>query len=132
MRSYQFELPCFGENDGKLGTFEPSSIAGFQINRIIYIYDVPAGEIRANHACMNASLVFMALVGSAKITIEIEGKVEEYILQDKSTAVFAPSTSWIKAYDFSGDAVLVGLSDKEYKNCKYINDYNLYQEEVRK
>ena len=67
MRSYQFELPCFGENDGKVGTFEPSSIAGFQINRIIYIYDVPAGEIRANHACMNASLVLWLLLGLQRL-----------------------------------------------------------------
>ena len=55
-----------------------------------------------------------------------------HTLQDKTMGVFAPPTSWIKAYDFSKDAVLVGLSDKEYKDCRYINDYNQYQDEVQK
>ena len=132
MKSYQIELPCFGESDGKLGTFEPASIPGFQVNRIIYIFDVPAGESRANHACMNASLVFIAIAGSVKLSVEIEGIAKEYNLQNKTMAVYAPPASWIKAYDFSSNAVLVGLSDKQYVDCRYIDDYNLYQEEIRK
>ena len=132
MKSYQIKLPYFGENDGKLGTFEPSLIPGFQVKRIIYIFDVPAGKSRANHACMNASLVFVALSGSVKLTIEVDGRVEEYILQDKSMAVFAPPASWIKTSEFSSDAVLVGLSDKAYKDCRYIDDYILYHEEISK
>ena len=132
MKSYQIELPCFGESDGKLGTFEPTLIPGFQVNRIIYIFDVPVGESRANHACMNATLIFLSLVGSVKLIIETEGVSKEYILSDKSTAVYTPPTSWVKACEFSSDAVLVGLSDKAYKDCRYINDYDLYQEEIRK
>lgn len=132
MKSYKFKLPCFGESDGKLGTFEPATIPGFKVNRIIYIFDVPVGESRANHACMNASLVFVALAGSVKIAIETGGVSEEYILSDKSTAVYTPPGSWVKAYDFSDDAVLVGLSDKAYKDCRYIDDFGLYQEEIRK
>ncbi len=34
MKSHQFELLCYSEEDGKLGTFEPLYIPGFQINRI--------------------------------------------------------------------------------------------------
>lgn len=131
MNSYLIKLPCFGESDGKLGTFEPDFIPDFQVNRIIYVFDVPAGESRANHACMNASLVFVALAGSIKLTIETEGESEEYVLNDKSIAVYAPPASWVKAFDFSSEAVLVGLSDKAYKDCRYINDYNLYREEIR-
>ncbi len=132
MKSYQMKLPCFGESDGKLGTFEPASISRFQVNRIIYIFDVPAGESRANHACMNAAFVFVALAGSVKLTIETESVNKEYILDDKCTAVYAPPASWIKASEFSSDAVLVGLSDRVNKDCRYIDDYELYQEEIQK
>lgn len=45
--SYQFDLSCFGEGDG---TFEPAMINSLQVNRIIYIYDVLTGQIRANNA----------------------------------------------------------------------------------
>lgn len=130
MISYQFELSCFGEKDGKLGTFEPASIPGFQVNRIFYIFDVPEHEERANHACMNSSIVFVTMAGSVKVSVETEGRVEDYTLDNKTKAVFAPEASWIKAYDFSRDAVLVGLSDREYADCQYINDYGRYKEIV--
>ena len=132
MNSYQMKLSCFVECDGKLGIFETAAIPGFQVNRIIYIYDVPAGKSRANHACMNASFVYVALAGSVKLAIETDGVVKEYILSDRGTAIYAPPASWIKVYEFSSDAVLVGLSDKTYKDCRYIDDYNLYQEEIQK
>ena len=131
MKSYQFDLPCFGENDGKLGTFEPLSIPGFQVTRIFYIFDVPPGEERANHACMNSSILFIALYGSVSLAIETDGEKTEYQLDKKTIAVFAPQSSWIRAYNFSKDAVLVGLSDKRYADCQYINDYGRYREMLR-
>ena len=128
MRSYRFELPCFGEDDGRLGIFEPSSIPEFQVNRMFYIFDVPRGEERANHACMNSAIVFMAMAGSVRLSVESDGETTEYLLDNKSIAVFAPQASWIKAYDFSIDAVLVGLSDRKYADCQYISDYGRYRE----
>ena len=130
MKSYQFDLPSFGEADGKLGTFEPASIPGFKVERIFYIYDVPESETRADHACMNASIVFMALIGTIRLLIETSGEMTEYLIDSRSTAVFVPSASWIKAYDFSKNAVLVGLSDRRYVDCQYINDYERYKELV--
>ena len=128
MKSQQFELQCFGEKDGKLGTFEPLDIPGFEIKRIFYIFGVPEGEDRANHACMNSSIVFIAMAGTVKLSIEIEDEITEYELNHKLTAVFAPKASWIRAYDFSKDAVLMGLSDQIYADCQYINDYDRYRE----
>lgn len=127
MKSYRFELPCFEESDGTLGVFEPPSIPGFQANRLFYIFDVPVGEVRANHACTNSSIVFIAMAGSVRLSVESNAETMEYILDNKSTAVFVPQASWIKAYDFSTDAVLVGMSDMRYANCHYINDYGRYR-----
>lgn len=128
MKSYRFELPCFGENDGKLGIFEPPNIPGFQANRIFYIFEVPTGGERANHACMNSAIVFIAMAGSVTLSVESDGEKTEYLLNNKSIAVFAPQASWIEAYNFSSDAVLVGLSDRRYADCHYINDYDRYRE----
>lgn len=128
MRSYQFELPCFGEKNGKLATFEPQSIPGFQASRIFYIFEVPAGEERANHACMNSVIVFIAMAGSVTLSVETDGEIVEYLLNNKTTAVYAPPASWVKAYDFSSDALLIGLSDRRYSDCQYITDYDRYME----
>lgn len=132
MRSYQFELPCYEDKDGSLGTFESPTIPGFQINRIFYIFDVPEDAERANHACMNSSIVFIMMAGNVRLSVEDAEGVTEYFLDRKSIAVFVPKASWIKAYNFSEDAVLVGLSDKVYTDCQYINDYDRYKKLLRK
>lgn len=131
MKSYQFDLPYLGENDGKLGTFDPSSIPGFQVSRFFYIFDVPEGMERANHACMNSSIIFIALAGVVSLSIDYGKEKMEYRLEKKTIAVFAPQSSWIRAYNFSKDAVLVGLSDRRYADCQYINDYDRYRELMR-
>lgn len=125
--SYMFSLPCFEDTDGKLGTIETDFLSGFQIKRLFYIFDVPTHKLRADHACMNASTVFIAISGSVCLSIETNNVIKKYILSSKKMAVYAPATSWIKAYNFSEDAVLLGLSNREYRNCKYIDDYYEYK-----
>lgn len=51
----------------------------------------------------------------------------DYLLNDKSHALHVPPASWIRAYDFSWDALLLGLSDKQYNDCDYSNDYSEYK-----
>ncbi len=125
--SYMFELPCFKEDDGDLGTFEPDMVGGFNVKRLFYIYGVPSGTDRANHACMNASFIFISMVGTVRLSIERGGIEKEYVLKDKKQAVYVPPASWIKAYDFSNDAILLGLSNVQYRNCNYANDYCEYK-----
>lgn len=107
--SYLIEIPCFSESDGSLGTFEPDTIPGFQINRVFYVFDVPSDKSRADHACMNAKVLFVAIAGSIRLSLETEGEVEEYYLNNKCKALVVPEASWIKAFDFSSDAVSNGF-----------------------
>lgn len=125
--SYQFDLQFFNEIDGKLGAFETDMIPGFQAQRIFCIYDVPENESRGNHACMNASIVFVVVSGSVTLSIETSGIIKEYTLKERSKAVFVPYASWIKAYNFSSDAILICISDKLYQECIYINNYDQYK-----
>lgn len=126
--SYEFSLPIFGGKDGSLGTIENNTVPGFQIKRIFYIYDVPEGESRANHACMNADMIFISITGSVTLAIENNNVKKEYILDGPDKAIFAPADSWIIAENFSRGAVLLGLSDKQYIDCNYIEDYQKYKE----
>ena len=131
-RSYRFNLQSFSESDGKLGIFENSSISDFVIKRIFYIFDVPKGQKRANHACMNSAIIFIAISGSVQISVETKEGKTIYMLDNRETAVYVPHASWVCAYHFSEEAVLLGLSDKCYQDCEYIDDYELYYRIVRK
>lgn len=126
-KSYRFNLQSFSESDGKLGIFETASVSGFNIKRIFYIFDVPKGQKRANHACMNSAIIFIAIAGSVQISVETEGVKTTYLLNNRETAVYVPPASWVCAYHFSEETVLLGLSDKCYQDCEYIDDYELYK-----
>lgn len=129
--SFRFELPLYRDDDGMLGTFEPAFIPGFKINRIFYIFNVPASQYRANHACMNAAIVFVVMTGSVVLSVESDGEVHEYKLAHSNQALYISPASWVKAYDFKNNAILVGLSNKRYQDCWYIEDYTLYKEYLR-
>ena len=81
---------------------------------------------------MNAAIVFIAIYGSVILLIETGGITKEYVLKDKTKAVFAPNASWIKAYNFSAGAVLMGILDRRYQECEYINNYDEYKKVTRK
>lgn len=130
--SFRFKLPCFGDADGKLIPFVCSDIPDFKVNRLFYICDVPYGEVRADHACMNADIVLIAVSGSVSVSVETNNVHNEYALSRKDFAIYIPKKSWIKAYNFSGNAVLMGLSNKEYADCDYLDDYDEYLKRIGK
>ncbi len=81
---------------------------------------------------MNSSIVFIAMAGAFRLLIEVDGVIKEYLLDQKSIVMLAPQASWIKAYDFSKDAVLIGLSDRKYADCQYISDYEKYRRLIKR
>ena len=126
------EVPFFEETDGCLGSFEPKMIPGFEITRVFYICNVPKGIERANHACMNASVVFIIISGSVTLSVEDEGHIDEYRLESNKWALYVKPATWIRAYDFSSDAVLMCFSDKSYDQCDYVSNYLEYKRRVEK
>ena len=121
------DVSCFVEWDGKLGMFESNIIPGFSIERVFYIFDVPDGATRANHACMNADSIFVAINGMVSISVEYEETELTYMLNSRTKALYVSAKSCIRAYNFSNDAVLLCLSNKVYTECEYIEDYENYK-----
>lgn len=119
-------LNSFFERDGCLTTLESATISDFTIERVFWIYNVPRQAIRADHACMNARIAFVAVNGSVTISTEDQGDKKSYILNNKSTALIVEPGIWVRAHDFSEGAVLMCFSDKKYEECVYINNHDEY------
>ena len=124
--SHLLDLESFIGEDGFLTTIESSIISGFSLERVFWIYSVPSGCSRADHACMNAFVVLVAVSGSVTIAAETFDESKIYTLENKEKALILEPGTWIKAYDFSEDAVLMCLSNKKYEECTYINNYDEY------
>ncbi len=126
------DVPLFSEADGKLCVFESNMIPGFSVKRVFCVFDVPEHAVRANHACMNALVLLYVIHGSVKVSAEYDGIIEEYELKPNKQGLLLPEKSWIKAYNFSDEAVLICLSNKKYQDCEYIDDYDEYRKRMEK
>ena len=124
--NYLKDIKSFHSYDGCLTAFEPSALENFKVERVFWIYNVPPQSVRAEHACMNAELVSVAVNGSLTISLENHKERVNFILNNKEMALIVEPGTWIKAYDFSEDGVLMCLSDKKYEDCIYIDNYDEY------
>lgn len=118
------------EIDGKLTFWESEKDIPFDIKRIFYIQNVPTGCVRANHASSNSDFLLIAIVGEISVTLENNKGKEIYLLNNSSEGLLVPRMTWMKTHDFSENAILLVVSDKEYKDTNYISDYNMFVENI--
>ncbi len=76
---------------------------------------------------MNSAMVFISVSGSAHISVETDGEAKEYVLKQKTLAVYVTLGSWIRAFDISAYVVLMGVSYKRYQDCVYISYCEKYK-----
>lgn len=64
------ELPQITDARGNLTFVENGRHAPFEIRRVFYLYDVPAGETRANHALKKCHQLIIAISGSFDVSLD--------------------------------------------------------------
>ena len=125
------DLPFISENDGCLTYFEGNKEIPFEIKRCFYIFDVPTGKQRADHASVTTDFVLIAVNGSVEVELD-DGRIKtEYALKDKLHGLFVPKGTWMKTKSFLDDAVLLVLASTDYKECKYIDNYQEFKYKVQ-
>lgn len=120
------------EYDGNLVFFEGKKEIPFEIKRVFYINGVPQGMVRANHASLDAEFVLIAINGSVRVSLDDGTKIESFLLEDNNVGLHVETMLWMKTWDFSENAILMVVSDKEYEDCHYLNDYSEFQNKIRK
>lgn len=111
------------EADGDLVVAEVQDQIPFEIKRFFYIFGVPNGKQRANHASTDSDFVLVAIKGSVRVMLS-DGNVQHLtILDDNSTGLLVPRSTWMRTFDFSDDCILLVVSSSVYEDCHYISDF---------
>jgi len=111
------------EVDGNIVVAEVQKQIPFEINRFFYIFGVPKGQQRANHASVDSDFVLVAIRGSVQVLLS-DGDVQHITkMDDNSTGLLVPRGTWMRTFDFSEDCVLFVLASSTYENCHYISDF---------
>lgn len=114
-------------SSGKLSVIEFDNFI-FAVNRIFYIYDIPAGDLRGGHAHISCKQYIISLTGafdvdyndgSAKGTIHLDAPWLGYYIK--------PGT-WVDLKNFTSGAVALVLCSEPYDEDDYIRNYDKFLE----
>ncbi len=124
-------LPRITDPRGNLTVAEQLQHVPFEIKRVYWVYDVPAGEGRGGHAHKHCMSFIIAANGSFDVHLS-NGKEEQvYHLNHPYQGLLVPTGVWRTLDDFSSGSVCLVLASDEFSEDDYIRDYNEFLEWVK-
>lgn len=82
--------------------------------------------IRGQHAHKTLKQAFIALTGKMKIRLEKGNQIEIHELEAGNGILLEEQMIWRELYEFTSDAVLIVIVDKEFDEDDYIRDKNQF------
>ncbi len=111
------------ERRGNLTVVANDSAFPFDVRRVFYIYDVPAGEGRGGHAHIEHHQFIVAVSGSFTVTIDDGVEKQTFLLNVPYTGLYVTPGIWCSINDFSSGAVALVLTSHSFSEDDYIRDY---------
>ena len=118
------DLPKIVDPRGNLTVAEGLKNVPFNIKRVYWLYDIPAGEGRGGHAHKQIKELLIAVSGSFHVTLDNGKEKQTYLLNHPYQALLIDTGIWRTLDDFSSGAVCVVLASDWYEEEDYIYDYN--------
>ena len=117
------ELEKFWDARGALTPVESGRHIPFEIKRIFYFYDVPAGESRGAHAHLTLEQVLVALSGSFRVALD-DGSSDAHVTCDRPwRGLYVPPMVWTSQTDFAGGTVGLSIASAPFDESDYIRDH---------
>lgn len=102
----------------------------FDIQRVYWIYDVPAAEERGAHSHHIGKELIIALSGSFNVNL-FDGKIwHTFTLNRPWEGLFVPPGYWRTLDNFASGSVCMVLSSTPYDENDYIRDYDAFIKSV--
>ena len=126
------DLPKISDPRGNLTFIENSKHIPFDIKRVYYLYDVPAGVARGGHAHINLTQVAIALSGSFDFLLDNGVEKERYTLNSPYKGLLIQNSTWREMENFSSGSVCLVLASNAYSEEDYIRNYETFLQSRKK
>jgi hypothetical protein len=110
---------------GYISVAELQESIPFDVKRIFWTYFTPESVVRGRHAHYETEMVIVAVAGRIVATVELDGKLDSYILDSPTRGLYLPSKAW-HTLQYSHNAVQLVLSSTPYDEKDYIRDYETF------
>lgn len=111
---------------GNLTEVENGKVAGFDTERVFFIYDIPGGASRGGHAHKTLRELIVAASGSFDVYVNDGTRERTFHLNRPSQALLLCEGVWEELRDFSSGAVALVLASKHYDSEDYIRDFEQF------
>ena len=126
------DLPKIVDPRGNLTVAEQIDNVPFEIKRVYWVYDVPAGESRGGHAHKRLKQLIVAVSGSFHVTLDNGHERATILLNHPWQGLLVDVNTWRTLDDFSSGAVCMVLASEHYDEDDYIYDYQDFLKYVRR
>ena len=126
------ELPKIYDPRGNLTVAEQMRNVPFEVKRVYWTYDVPAGERRGGHAHKECVEFIIAVSGSFTVTLDDgKGNHKDFHLNHPWQGLLVPTGIWRTLEDFSSGAVCLVLASEFFDEADYLYEYDEFLEYVK-
>jgi dTDP-4-dehydrorhamnose 3,5-epimerase-like enzyme len=115
------------DHRGVLQVLELRDFLNFEVKRIFSISDVPADEVRGNHAHRQSHQLLWLISGVVKLEVWNSHGSEALELSATNRSHHLPPLHWGKLSQFSENAVLIVLASDNYDPADYIIDFPIFK-----
>ena len=125
-------LPKIYHPRGNLTVEEQMKNVPFEVKRVYWTYDVPAGERRGGHAHKECVEFIIAVSGSFTVTLDDgKGNRKDFHLNHPWEGLLVPTGIWRTLEDFSSGAVCLVLASELFDEDDYLYEYDEFLEYVK-
>ena len=122
-----FQLPKIHNRAGNITVLENNIHLPFEVKRVYYLYDVPAGEERGGHAHQELQQIVVAASGAFDVFLN-DGMNKKIVHLDRPfIGLHIVPGIWRELLNFSSGAVCLVLASHKYDEKDYIRDYENFK-----
>lgn len=118
------ELSKIMDPRGNLTVAEQLKNIPFEVRRVYWTYDIPAGEHRGGHAHKQCRELVVAVSGSFTVTLTDGQTRITHLLNRPFQALLIETGVWRTLEDFSSGAVCLVLAEDFFEEEDYIRNYD--------